>query len=106
MAIRSAALADEAGSVPGPDDQDPWLVEGFHLARAVIRRFRSIPAQEAEDLAQEIVIVYWLRTCAIANPAAWFAACARHRALRLLKQHARRRELLRREPPKSREIPF
>ena len=103
MASRSAAVECADEDAPRPDESDPWLAEGFRVAVAALRRFRRISAAEAEDLAQELVIVYWLRTCAIRDPRSWFMVCARHRALRHLKQQARRAELLAHAPPVPRD---
>ncbi len=75
---------------PEPARRDPsaQLEAGIRLARNVIRGFRTLTDEDAEDLSQEICILYLSRHECIENPPAWFFECARRAALNHLRERA------------------
>lgn len=48
------------------------------------RSFRNIPLEDAEDAFQELLLSYWAHQDRIICPEAWFFACARRKAHRLV----------------------
>ncbi len=101
-----AAESATPGFAPTPLEPDPdrgheaHLEAGVRLARNVIRGFRTLTPEDAEDLSQEIGILYLSRHEKIENPPAWFYECARRAALNHLRERDPVRSLagLSREP--------
>lgn len=75
----------------GPDDLTVILERLDAEIRRVLIRFR-IPAQDAEDLLQDVVLTYLTKQSSIASPAPWLLATLRN--LCLLYWRRRRRTLI------------
>jgi RNA polymerase sigma factor (sigma-70 family) len=98
MAMTEAVLPEPSRDDAGPGNAPPpiepaldpgheaHLAAGIRLARNVIRGYRTLTPEDAEDLAQEIGIIYLNRHETIENPPAWFFECARRAALNQLRK--------------------
>lgn len=91
-AFEPAAETPAPGFAPHAPESAPdrgheaHLEAGIRLARNVIRGYRTLTPEDAEDLAQEIGILYMGRHANIENPQAWFYECARRAALNHLRK--------------------
>jgi RNA polymerase sigma factor (sigma-70 family) len=77
-------------SLPTGDDLDGVLARVDARAKGVFARFR-IPAQDAEDVLQQTLLVFLMREDEIHDPEAWILATLRQRCL--MYWRSRRRQL-------------
>jgi RNA polymerase sigma factor (sigma-70 family) len=70
----------QATQGPHPDDLTSTLERLEPDIRHVLLHFR-IPAQDAEDLLQDVVLVFWTKRVSILSPAPWILATLRNRCL-------------------------
>ena len=67
------------------DESDAILAEGLRVAlRVMLARFPGLQETDAQDIAQELAVEFWLHRDTVKSPAGWFRACAVHRAQRFL----------------------
>jgi len=75
-----------------PLTEDEYLHLYSHAMKAALEK--SLTIQQAEDVAQDVLVSLWLRTLSpnsppIRNRTGWIATCARNAAFRVLKSRGR-----------------
>lgn len=79
----------EVSSLPSNDAIEGLLEELEPRIRATFARFR-IPAQDAEDLLQQALLVYLYKFDSVENPEKWFLGTLRNRCLAYWRERRRK----------------
>ncbi len=98
------APSPQESGIPPPNQLEQELANGRALVMRVLRaHFPSVQPEQAEDIAQELMVVFWHQRERIRIPDAWFYTAARSRGLSAV---SRRRANVPLEALREDEQPF